>query len=82
MDVCDETCVGVETPIGSRSNRKTLAAQKLSPEFSDISSDEEIWSDVCVFFILTISLDEYMLSNNLFIISYSGQTERLYEHLG
>jgi hypothetical protein len=42
MNVRDETCVGVETPIGSRSNRKTLAAQKLSPEFSDISSDEEI----------------------------------------
>jgi len=32
----------VEKPRGSRSNRKALAAQKNSPEFSDNSSDDEV----------------------------------------
>ncbi|KAJ1464324.1 hypothetical protein T484DRAFT_1758182, partial [Baffinella frigidus] len=35
-----EECV--EKPRGSRSNRKALAAQKNSPEFSDNSSDDEV----------------------------------------
>jgi len=43
-DMSETVDVGehVEKPRGSRSNRKALAAQKNSPEFSDNSSDDEV----------------------------------------